>query len=136
MRNFVCRWKTKRTKRRPFSANCSSCTYFRKFSWYRLKKKYLEVKYGDEEANMVTYKILLQRCVNPKKVDLPDGRTFYARYERMNRKNLPANVTIKKVWIIGPRCGRERKQQGTRILGSVFKLGKKLYKPSYFKKRI
>ena len=75
---------------------------------------------------MVREKILLWRRVNPKKVSLPDGRTFYAKYESASRKNLPANVTIKKARAIGMRRGRKRKQQEAGILGSVFKLGRKI----------
>ena len=45
---------------------------------------------------MVTDKILLRRRVNARKVNLLDGRTLYTRYERVSRKNSPANVTIKK----------------------------------------
>ena len=52
---------------------------------------------------MVRDKILLLRHVNPKKFDLPYGRTFYARYETLSRKSLPAKVTIKKARTIGPR---------------------------------
>lgn len=55
---------------------------------------------------MVRDEILLRRCVNPKKINLPDGRTFYARYERVGRRNLPTKVTIKKVRTIEPRRRR------------------------------
>ena len=44
---------------------------------------------------MLRDKILCRR-VNPKEVNLADRRTFYATYERVSRKNLPANVTIKE----------------------------------------
>ena len=37
---------------------------------------------------MVRDKILLHRRVNPKRVTLPDGRTFYTRNERVSRRNL------------------------------------------------
>ena len=43
-------------------------------------------------------------------------------------------MTIKKARAIGMRRGRKRKQQEAGILGSVFKLGRKLFKPSYLKK--
>ena len=32
----------------------------------------------------------------PKKVTLPNGRTFYAKHKRVNRNALPNNVTIKR----------------------------------------
>ena len=95
----------------------------------------MEVKYNDGDRDMVKDKILLQRSVNPKKVDLPDGQTFYARYERVSRKNLSANVTINKSRTIGLRRGHKPKQQEAGILSRVFKLGTKLFKPSYLKKK-
>ena len=84
---------------------------------------------------MVRDKILLRRRVNPKRADLPDGRTFYARYERVSRKNLPANVTVKKARTIGLRRRHiSKQQQGSRILETVFNVGKMLFKSSYITK--
>ena len=52
--------------------------------------------------------------------------SFLARYERVRRKKLPTNVTIKRAQTIGPRLQRKRKtQQRAGILGSVFNLGKR-----------
>ena len=69
-------------------------------------KKYLDGKYNDDDADMIRDKILLQRRVNPKKVNLPDEQTFYTRYQRVCRKNLTENLTIKKARTIGSRRGR------------------------------
>lgn len=55
------------------------------------------------DDTMVRDKILLRRRVDPQNATLTDSRTFYARYQRVSRKNLPANVTIKKVRTIGLR---------------------------------
>ena len=33
---------------------------------------------------------------NPKKVTLPNGRTSYAKYKRMTRAELPANVHLQR----------------------------------------
>ena len=52
---------------------------------------------------MYRYKVLLRRKVTPKRVTLPNGRSFIARYERVSRKNLPSNVTIRRNRTIGPR---------------------------------
>ena len=94
----------------------------------------MEVKYNDDnDADMVRDKIPLRRCVSPNKVDVPDGRTFYARYETLSRKNLLAKKTMKKVRTIGLRSGCKQKQQGAGILSSIFKLGTKLFKPSNLK---
>ena len=49
-----------------------------------------------------------------------------ARYERVNRKNLPRNVTIKRAQQIGPRQQRKHKTQKSRsLLGNIVKLGTK-----------
>ena len=70
-------------------------------------KKYLDGKYNDDDPDMIRDKILLQRRVNPNKVNLPDEQTLYTRYQRVCRKNLPANVAIKKARAIEPRRGRK-----------------------------
>ena len=45
---------------------------------------------------MVRDKTLLRRRVNTKRVTLLDSRKFYARYERVSRRNLPANAPKKE----------------------------------------
>ena len=44
-------------------------------------------------------KILLGRCAVPKRVRLPDGTSFVARYERISKKNLPGNRRVTKTTI-------------------------------------
>ena len=70
----------------------------------------------------------LRRRVNLKRITLPDRTTFYARYERVSRANLTANVTTKRTRAIGPR------QQGAGLLSSAFSLGSRLFKPRYIEK--
>ena len=70
----------------------------------------------------------LRRRVNLKQITLPDGTTFYARYERVSRANLTANVTTKRTRAIGPR------QQCAGLLSSAFSLGSRLFKPRYIEK--
>ena len=61
---------------------------------------------------------------NPKKVTLPNGRTFYAKYKRTTRAELPANVHLQRGYRqrAAPR-GRRRAavQQGGRGFKSAFK---------------
>ena len=72
-------------------------------------------------------KVLLTQKVTPQRVTLPNRRPFLARYEKISRRNLPSNVTIRRNRTIGPRRKRKRKtQQGAGLLGSVFNLGKNL----------
>ena len=37
----------------------------------------------------------MRRLDTPKKMTLPNGRTFYAKYQRVPRSQLPPNVIIK-----------------------------------------
>ena len=59
--------------------------------------------------------ILLRRLAQPRRVTLPNGRTFLARQERVNRASIyPTNVRIKRTYTqkIGPRIQRKpRKKQ-------------------------
>ena len=40
--------------------------------------------------------IIMRKHQNLKRVSLPDGRTFLARYERVTRDHLPPNVRIRR----------------------------------------
>ena len=85
------------------------------------------VKGNDGEGNMGGDKILLRRHVTPQRVALLNGRSFVARYERVSRKNLPRNVTIKRARQIGPRRETKRKtQKAGSLLGSIVNLGTNL----------
>ena len=46
-------------------------------------------------------KIVLRRRTSPKIVTLPNGITFTARYERINKKRLPRNIRVKNARKIG-----------------------------------
>ena len=65
--------------------------------------------------------ILLRRRAAPKKVTLADSKIFYGRYERISRRQLPRNITVKRKRAIGPR--RQRQQRGGRMMGSLFNTG-------------
>ena len=73
--------------------------------------------------------IILIKRENPKKVTLPNGRTFYAKYKRVGRAALPGNVRIQRKRKAG---GRKRRGQRGRGFGSFFKkaikFGKKALK--------
>ena len=55
--------------------------------------------------------ILLQRLPAPKRVQLPNGRVFFAKCQRVGRDRLPERVRIRKTFVrkIGPRRQRIRK---------------------------
>ena len=52
---------------------------------------------------MVKQTIILRKRANPQVVNLPDGRSFTSKWERISRKQLPINIRVKKQRTIGPR---------------------------------
>ena len=60
---------------------------------------------------------------NPKRVTLPNGRTFLARYRRATRTELPANMRLERPYRqrAAPRGRRRRMRQGGRGFESAFK---------------
>ena len=68
----------------------------------------------------------------PKRVTLPNGRTFVARYKRISRDDLPLNIRMRRTYRqrAAPR-GRRRRQRGQGILKFLkkgYRLGKKAIK--------
>ena len=93
-----------------------------------------------DELAMPRNNILLQRLPSPKCVQLPNGRVFYARYQKVSRHVLnPTRVKIARTYVrkiglrrqrirrIGQRNQRRRRQQVGRGLdiATAFDLGKK-----------
>ena len=80
---------------------------------------------------------LLRRPTTPQRILLPNGQSFLARYERVSRRNLPHNVTIKRTRQIGRKNRRTRKaRKGGSVLGELAKWGAKLGAKSLFKKGV
>ena len=68
----------------------------------------------------------------PKRVTLPNGRTFVARYKRISRDDLPLNIRMRRNYRqrAAPR-GRRRRQRGQGILKFLkkgYRLGKRAIK--------
>ena len=63
------------------------------------------------------------RRQNPKRVTLPNDRTFFARYKRATRAELQANVRFERPYRqrAAPRGRRRRVRQGGRGFKSAFK---------------
>ena len=53
-------------------------------------------------------KIILTRRATPKIVNLPDCRSFAAKYDRISRKQLPRNIRVTRARKIGPRRNNRR----------------------------
>ena len=86
-------------------------------------------------------RIIMIKRRTPKRVTLPDGRTFLARYERATRNELPRNVNLIRPYKqrAAPKGRRRRRRNQTgRGLWSVFKkainLGKKAFNSKLGKK--
>ena len=68
-------------------------------------------------------RIVMVKRQNPKRVTLPNGRTFLARYRRATRTELPANVRLERPYKqrAAPKGRRRRVKQGGRGFKSAFK---------------
>ena len=64
-------------------------------------------------------RIVMIKRANPKKVTLPNGRKFYARYKRVTRDALPANVHLVHPYKqrAAPKGRRRRRAVGQRGRG-------------------
>ena len=52
---------------------------------------------------MVKKYITLRKRANPKVVNLPNGRSFVSKWERISRKQLPINIKVTRNRTISPR---------------------------------
>ena len=73
----------------------------------------------------------------PKRVVLPNGRTFVARYKRISRAELPPNIVMRRTYRqrAAPR-GRRPRQRGRGIFDFVKKVAKNPLVRSLAKKGI
>ena len=74
--------------------------------------------------------IIMKKRQNPKRINVPNDRTFLAGYDCVTRDHLPPNVRTRRRYKQGAapkgRC-RCRGQRG-RGIGSIFRFAKKLAK--------
>ena len=52
---------------------------------------------------MVNRTVILRKRAAPKVLNLPNGRSFTAKWGRVSRKNLLINIRVKRQRTIGPR---------------------------------
>ena len=71
----------------------------------------------DVAIDMPKQKIILRRRVTPQRVQFSNGQSFVARYKRVNRQNVPPNVTVRQTRQIGLQNNKKRK---TQTGGSIF----------------
>ena len=70
--------------------------------------------------------IVMIKRENPKRVELPNGRIFYAKYKRVSRENLPQNIRIRR------RYKQRAAPRGRRRRGANIQRGRGF--KSFFKK--
>ena len=58
---------------------------------------------GKRKKMMVKQTTILRKRAAPKAVNLPNGRSFPSKWERISRKQLPVNIRVKRQRTIGPR---------------------------------
>ena len=67
----------------------------------------------------------MEKLAIPKRVILPNGRTFVARYKRIKRSELPPNIVMRRTYRDRAAVGRRvRRQQGQGIFDFVRKVAK------------
>ena len=68
-------------------------------------------------------RIAMVKRKNPKRVTLPNGRTFYTRYKRATGADVPANVRLERPYRqrAAPRGRKRCVRQGGRGFKSAFK---------------
>ena len=66
------------------------------------------------------------KLATPKRVTLPNGRTFVARYKRIRRSELPHNIVMRRTYKDRAAVGRRRvrRQQSQGIFYFVGKVAK------------
>ena len=64
----------------------------------------------------------MRRRDTPKRVTLPNGRTFFARYKRVSRGHLPANIRMNRTYRNQVARGRRRGQRGRGIVSTFKKI--------------
>ena len=74
----------------------------------------------------------MQKLNIPKRVTLPNGRTFVARYKRISRDDLPLNIRMRRTYRqrAAPRGRRRRRQRGQGIFSffkKAYKVGKRAF---------
>ena len=73
-------------------------------------------------------KYAMMKLATPKRVTLPNGRTFFARYKRIPRDHLPSHVIMRRTYTqrAAPRGRRRRRrgQQGQGIFDFIKRVAK------------
>ena len=79
----------------------------------------------------------MMKLTVPKRVTLPNGRTFVAGYKRIPRGELPPNIVMRGTYAqrAAPR-GRRRRQRGRRIFDFVKKKSPETRSLNHLQKKV
>ena len=72
---------------------------------------------------------VMMKIASPKQVNLPDGRTFVARYETVSRSGLPPHIKIRRRY--RGTTGRQRGRGIASVMKRFLPFGKKAAKKNY-----
>ena len=83
----------------------------------------------------------MEKLATPKRVTLPNGRTFIARYKRIKRSELPPNIVMRRTYTQrAAPCGKKRKrrraQKGQGFFDFIIKVTKNPLVRSVAKKNL
>ena len=70
----------------------------------------------------------MMKMNTPKRVTLPNAQTFIARYKRVSRAQLPANVTIRRRYTQRTAPKNKRRKRGQQRGCGIFDFVKKVIK--------
>ena len=59
----------------------------------------------------------MQKIDVPKRVTLPNGRTFVLRYKRINRRDLPANIRMRRTYRQRAAARNRKRNPGRAVRG-------------------
>lgn len=91
------------------------------FFSYIGKSYYQALKRWKEKKNYV-----MRKLNTPKRVTLPDDRTFLARYERVPRSELPPNIIMRRPYV--PRSALSSRRRRAEGGEGIFRVTKNSHK--------
>ena len=81
------------------------------------------------EDNMKEKNYAMVKLATPKRVALPNGRTFIAQYKRIKRSELPPHIVMRRIYTQRPAPhGRRRRKRRTQQGQDIFDFLKKVAK--------
>ena len=123
------KYKIKKKIRRKYKKNAAK-VLDTDFNFY-----IFQVNSGVNQCNETKKNYAMMKLSVPKRVNLPNGRTFVARYKRIARDQLPPNIVMRRTYTQrAAPSGRTHRQRGRGIFDFVKKFAGKLLVKSIARK--